>query len=183
MILIENMYIFFNGGDEFDGFGTVMYYRRNRLFLIVSIKIKEWIVETILIKVNVFFKVDFFWSEQIGFVLYLDNKEVAFIKIFVIKIVIVIVMIKFYIGLFIIINIYVNIVIDGWEVTEVTKEIRDIILVESIIQVEIIIELIIEMFIIELIIEMFIIELIIEMEISIFIFIGKVNEFLFQIEI
>lgn len=128
----------------------------------------------ILIKVNVFFKVDFFWSEQIGFVLYLDNKEVAFIKIFVIKIVIVIVMIKFYIGLFIIINIYVNIVIDGWEVTEVTKEIRDLILVESIIQVEIIIELIIEMFIIELIIEM---------EISIFIFIGKINEFLLEIEI
>lgn len=132
----------------------------------------------ILIKVNVFFKVDFFWSEQIGFVLYLDNKEVAFIKIFVIKIVIVIVMIKFYIGLFIIINIYVNIVIDGWEVIEVTKEIRDLIFVESIIQVEIIIELIIE-----LIIEMFIIELIIEMEISIFIFIGKINEFLLQIEI
>lgn len=128
----------------------------------------------ILIKVNVFFKVDFFWSEQIGFVLYLDNKEVAFIKIFVIKIVIVIVMIKFYIGLFIIINIYVNIVIDGWEVIEVTKEIRDLIFVESIIQVEIIIELIIEMFIIELIIEM---------EISIFIFIGKINEFLLEIEI
>lgn len=134
--LTENMYIFSNGGDEPDGFGTAMYYRRNRLFLTVSTKTKEWTVETTLIKVNVFFKVDFSWSEQTGLVLYLDNKEVASTKTFVTKTVTVTVMTKFYIGLSITTNIYANIVIDGWEVTEATKETRDLILVESTTQAE-----------------------------------------------
>ena len=129
--LTENMYIFSNGGDEPDGFGTAMYYRRNRLFLTVSTKTKEWTVETTSVKVNAFIKVDFSWSEQTGLALYFDDKEVASTKIYVTKTVTVSVMTKFYIGLSITTNIYANIVIDGWTVTEATKETRDLITMET----------------------------------------------------
>lgn len=178
MTLTENMYIFSNGGDEPDGFGTAMYYRRNRLFLTVSTKTKEWTVETTLIKVNVFFKVDFSWSEQTGLVLYLDNKEVASTKTFVTKTVTVTVMTKFYIGLSITTNIYANIVIDGWEVTEATKETRDLILVESTTQAETTTESTTESTT-----EMSTTESTTEMETSTLTPTGKANESLFQTEI
>lgn len=127
----ENMYIFSNGGDEPDGFGVAMYYRRNRLFLTVSTETREWTVETTLIKVNVFYAVDFSWSEQTGLVLYLDGKEVASTKTYITKTVTVTITTKFYIGLSINTNIFANIVIEGWTVTEATRETRDEIVMET----------------------------------------------------
>lgn len=119
--VVENMYIFTTGGDRPDGYGVAMYYKRSQLYLTVSTTTMEWTVKAS-VNLNVFFNIEYSWSIQTGLSLYFDGNLVAETKTYISREVTVSQYTVGYIGVSIEINIFANIVIDGWTVTEATKE-------------------------------------------------------------
>jgi hypothetical protein len=81
----------------------------------------EWTVKAS-VNLNVFFNIEYSWSIQAGLSLYFDGNLVAETKTYISREVTVSQYAVGYIGVSIEINIFANIVIDGWTVTEATKE-------------------------------------------------------------
>lgn len=126
----ENMYIFTTGGDRPDGYGVAMYYKRSQLYLTISTTTMEWTVKTN-ININVIINIEFSWSIQTGLALFFDGKMVAETKTYISREVTTSVYNVAFIGVSIDIQIYADIDIDGWVVTEATRETLDSVSADS----------------------------------------------------
>ena len=121
--LKQNMYIFSNGGDEVGKYGYSMWYRNKRLYLTVSTSTKIWTVYVPFKKyLNTFVNIEFSWSVQGGLELYFDGLRVAHTKVFYRRTTIAVVSSLFYFGRPISTGVWCNMVIDGWDIAEGTKD-------------------------------------------------------------
>lgn len=120
----QKTYIFTNGGDQAGYYGMAMWHTRNRLYLTCSTKTRVYAVFIPFQMTNTFVRIEFSWSLQTGLGLYFDGKLVSMTTKYYVRQTAILSR-QFYMGTSLTMTGFSNIVIEGWDFTEATKDIAD----------------------------------------------------------
>lgn len=119
--LVDNTYIFTNGGDLPGSYGMAMWYDKKQIFLAISTSTQIWTVATTRVKIMEYFKCEFSWSKQ-GLYLYFNDELVAQETQFITRVRAAVASNFLFIGKSFDSTIFCNMIFEGWNVVYSTKE-------------------------------------------------------------